>query len=203
MKLKKLFFSIFKHYHIIHIFEPSWPTMLFLLIFKTLGIKIVYQSGDLHFSTGDLVKGGKFTYYYMKFNERLHYYFGDVSIVGSKGLRDFLVNVFHLPEEKVKRLLVFTIPTINRTQGSTDLRKDNVGFIIKTEFVMAYSATLREINICGTKLSRGWEIPLILKKLKEIGLTQVKILILGEGPGKRLLELEAKRIGVIDNIVFS
>lgn len=203
IKLKKILFSIFNGYHIIHIFEPSWPSMLFLLFFKTLRRKIIYQSGDLHFSTGDLVKGGKFTYYYMKFNERLHYYFADVSIVGSIGLRNFLVNIFLIPEKKVRRLLVFTIPTVNRTQRTSDLRDESLEFFRKDEFLMAYSATLREINIGGTKLSRGWEIPFILKKLKEMGLTRVKILVLGEGPGKKFLELEARRMGVIDSIDFT
>jgi glycosyltransferase involved in cell wall biosynthesis len=203
LKLKKLLLSIFRNYDIIHIFEPSWPSSLFLFVFKALRIKIVYQSGDLHFSTGDLVGEKNFRYYYIKFVERFHYYFGDVCIVGSKGLKDFLVNVFLIPETKIRRLLVFTIPTEKVSFISTDSKGKNESDGISPKFIIAYSATLRIMNLCGTRVSRGWELPLILQRLRKSRLSQLKVLILGDGPGRKYLELESKKLGVGDNIIFT
>ena len=201
-KLKKLLSTTIRRYDVIHIFEPSWPSTLFLLFFKIMHIKIVYLSGDLHFSTGDLSGSKSFNYYYMKFVERFHYFFADSIIVGSLGLKDFLVNVWKIPEEGVKRILVFTISCHDQLSYYEQSFKRKSAQDYSTEFVIAYSASLRLMTFNGIKVSRGWEIPSIVKKLLEDGFTQIKADVLGDGPGLKYLMSQSHKLGVSDKISF-
>jgi len=134
--------------------------------------------------------------------ERFHYFFADSIIVGSLGLKDFLVNVWKIPEEGVKRILVFTISCHDQSSYYEKSFKRKSAQDYSTEFVIAYSASLRLMTFNGIKVSRGWEIPLIVKKLLEDGFTQIKADVLGDGPGLKYLMSQSHKLGVSDKISF-
>lgn len=201
----KLLFSKVK---IIHIIEPFGPSFLFLIPFRIFGKRIIYQTGDAHYKNAELSGqvGPKFLLF--RLSEKCHYFFSNKVLIGSVGHESFLRSEFNINKDFVAKVNYFGCPDVN----TVDFLKTSAGaqegrliydleLKISGKFVIVYSSSLRVLKIGRTYVPRGWEIPFIVNRLNSKWRDDIVGIILGDGPGKRLIEEISDNLGTRDRIL--
>lgn len=207
-KLADMLKLLFSKVRLVHIIEPFGPSFIFLIPFIIAGKKIIYQTGDIHYKTAELVaqRGPKFLLF--KLSEKFHYFFSNNILVGSVGHKEFLCSVFGMKNEKIKKVNYFGCPDVDDGKFLYSDQSDVQNSLIyllrrKTsgKFVIAFSASLRVLKIGKDYVPRGWEIPFIVDRLVNVYHNDVSAIILGEGPGKSLIEAISVNLGIKDRVL--
>lgn len=207
-KLVDMIKLLFSRLKVIHIIEPFGPSFLFLIPFRIFGKRIIYQTGDVHYKNAELSGqlGPKFLLF--KLSERCHYFFSNKILVGSVGHESFLYSELDFSREHVAKVNYFGCPDIP-SEWSNNADKDSqedqlildLEHKIAGKFVILYSSSLRVLKIGKDYVPRGWEIPFIVNHLVSEWHDDVVGIILGDGPGKRLIERISENLGVKDQIL--
>ena len=195
---------------VVHIIEPFGPSFVFLPVFRIFKKKIIYQTGDVHYLNARLMglKSAKFSIF--KVSEKMHYLFSNVIAVGSAGHKEFLGTELNISSDRVFKVNYFGCPDIIRKDNAVHVEHQNsltsrseIDSKTSGKFIIAYSASLRVLNVNGEILPRGWEIPFIIRALRDMGYNNVIGLVMGNGPGKDKIEEISQKLGVTDAVLMT
>jgi len=201
---------LFSKSMIVHIIEPFGPSFIFLPFFRIFRKKIIYQTGDVHYLNAQFIglKSAKFSTI-SKLSEKIHYIFSNVFVVGSLGLKEFLVTEMNISADRILRVNYLGCPDIIGKDNANQIKQQNsltplieIDSKISGQFIIAYSAALWIMNIQGKMIPRGWEIPFIIKALRDKGHNDVVALVTGDGPGKDKIEEISQNLGVKDAVLI-
>jgi len=180
---------------VVHIFEPGLPVFpaIFLLL-KILGTKIVYDSGDLHHINAKLRGRSKLFYYFFSLNEFLAYKLSDMIIVRGAGAIEVICMKYAVPLTKITRIPdPIELERFALAKCRQDFKRPVIGFASSLDLILSH----------GRTFARGWELIYVAKNLINLGVNDFTILIMGRGPGSKVLEELANALGVKEHVIFT
>ena len=188
-------------FSLVHVFEPYLPTFPFLIFLLRLkGVRIIYDSGDIHYFTAIISKGRYLLQVFDKVMELIAYNISNNIIVRGGSARQVIKDTYGIPLNKI-----VWIP------DGVDLTKFNTGNSLKCKsdlsltdnFVIGYASSIRKLKIGSMDSGRGWEILEVAKMMIDSGRSNIKILVVGDGPGLTLLKERSKLYGLNDKVLFT
>jgi glycosyltransferase involved in cell wall biosynthesis len=191
---------LFYKYDFAHVFEPFFPTYPFLILLLRLKrVKILYDSGDIHYYVSVFSKASYILQLYDKLAEFLAYNICDMVIVRGISAIEVISKIYGIRQNKITwipdgvDLLKF---------DSVDPEQSRLKLGLSSTFVIGYASSIRSLKFGNFVTSRGWELLEIGKMLINSGRSNFKMLIIGDGTGLNQLVKKSIDYGLKEHVIF-